>query len=173
MFSELPEVGGDLLAGGVCFEKHSLEAASEVNLFKFWTIFKKDEIAVDPREVFRERGTAPVHRTTDFKQAQALKLGVLGTDDFPNGGKQLRQVRIAGSKPRSREYIQDFPLRTFNGRSGNNAAENTGFGVAVLISQSAETTVAGVGTSGSPSVKRPSEVAVEVSMRCILSPYAP
>ena len=133
MFSELPEVGGDLPAGGVCFEKHSLEAASEVNLFKFWTIFKKDEIAVDPREAFRERGTAPIHRTTDFKQAQAFKLGVLGTDDFPNGGKQLRQVRIAGSKPRSREYIQDFPLRPFNGRSGNNAAENTGFGVAVLI----------------------------------------
>ena len=85
MFSELPEVGGDLPAGGVCFEKHSLEAASEVNLFKFWTIFKKDEIAVDPREAFRERGTAPIHRTTDFKQAQALKLGTLTCDNLQNG----------------------------------------------------------------------------------------
>ena len=94
MFSELPEVGGDLLAGGVCFEKHSLEAASEVNLFKFWTIFKKDEVAVDPREAFRERGTAPVHRTTDFKQAQALKLGTLTCDNLQNGCEYLRIIRL-------------------------------------------------------------------------------
>ena len=60
MFSELPEVGGDLLAGGVCFEKHSLEAASEVNLFKFWTIFKNDEVAIHPCVVRGERRRAVV-----------------------------------------------------------------------------------------------------------------